>query len=113
MLRVLLCATARLAKAKRDALRHAHLAPDYVPLGGANKLLSGAGAGSLKSSYKAASEDGGDSGSDVELEEQARMTFVGTNKDTSTSRLDKGGWRGVIVLWGVPRCCGCGLTAWC
>lgn len=38
-------ASCRLAKAKRERLRQAHLAPDYVPLGGTAKLLARAGAG--------------------------------------------------------------------
>jgi GC-rich sequence DNA-binding factor len=33
----------RLAKAKRERLRQAHLAPDYLPLGGASRLLGASG----------------------------------------------------------------------
>jgi len=38
------CLAGRLAKAKRERLRRAHLAPDYLPLGGASRLIGAGGA---------------------------------------------------------------------
>ncbi|GMH38322.1 hypothetical protein BSKO_06206 [Bryopsis sp. KO-2023] len=59
--------TIRMAKAKRERLRQAHLAPDYLPLGGTSTLLS--------QDYKR-KESGQDSDSGEEREEDMRMAFV-------------------------------------
>eukprot|EP00775_Hariotina_reticulata_P001896 gene1896-2230_t len=98
-------ATIRLAKAKRERLRQAHLAPDYLPLGGASRLI-GSGAGGVMGpgssmngsnvrgrrevkttsdeheealGFGSGSDHDHDSGSDADgdLEEQTRMRFVG------------------------------------
>jgi hypothetical protein len=44
----------RLAKAKREVLRKAQLAPDYIPLGGVSRLLSRSKAGSASGGALAA-----------------------------------------------------------
>lgn len=49
------CYMCRLAKAKRERLRQAHLAPDYVPLGGASRLLNPGGLGSSSSTLAGSS----------------------------------------------------------
>lgn len=68
---------ARLAKQKRERLRSAHLAPDYVPLGGA------AGLANLEARLKPEggiqqmeAAQAGSEGSDEEGNDR-RMTFVG------------------------------------
>lgn len=98
---MLLC---RMAKAKRERLRQAHLAPDYVPLGGASRLLGAGGLGGLSSTSSkglaakadqgsaaaadhdqdqdlgsGSDRDGLGEGSDQEgdLEDTYRMKFVG------------------------------------
>lgn len=61
----------RLAKAKRERLRQAHLAPDYLPLGGASSLLSQ----DFKHKDMAKNSD-----SEEEAEEGMRMKFIGSSK---------------------------------
>ncbi len=79
----------RLAKAKRERLRQAHLAPDYIPLGGATRLLATGGAAAGDgSSFKAAEEALG-SGSDEEQEEQMRLQFMG-KKDATAGNVNGG-----------------------
>lgn len=58
----------RMAKAKRERLRQAHLAPDYLPLGGASSLLSQ----DFKHKDMAKNSD-----SEEEVEEGMRMKFIG------------------------------------
>eukprot|EP00887_Chlorella_sp_A99_P007831 scaffold20.g7831.t1 len=66
------------AKAKRERLRAAHLAPDYLPLQG-----GGAGLGARLRDKKAADEAAGagagpiESGSDEEAEDDMRLKFMG------------------------------------
>lgn len=68
----------RLAKEKRERLRSAHLAPDYVPLGGASlaELES-----RLKPEGGLNAERDEQSGSDDE-DPDRRLKFVGSNRQT-------------------------------
>jgi hypothetical protein len=66
----------RLAKAKRERLRQAHLAPDYIPLGGAAALAS--------ADFKQ-SEGAVHSGSDDEQEEHIRMGFLSAGQQQAAS----------------------------
>lgn len=73
----------RRAKEKREQLRSAHLAPDYIPLGGAAALTSNQGAAARLREDKGA--DGGgaspaggaDSDNEREADADMRMQFVG------------------------------------
>ena len=60
----------RRAKEKRERLRSAHLAPDYLPLGGAERLTS------QRPEAEAARRTEGESASD-EDDADMRMRFVG------------------------------------
>lgn len=68
------CKTLRLygrrAKEKRERLRSAHLAPDYLPLGGAERLTSQR---AEPEGPKAAEEDSASDEDDLDM----RMRFVG------------------------------------
>eukprot|EP00884_Botryococcus_braunii_P016142 jgi/Botrbrau1/3210/Bobra.37_2s0040.1 len=68
--------TIRRAKEKRERLRTARLAPDYVPLGGAAALLR---KDAPQQEAKTGKQEGG-SDSEEEVEEQLRMTFLGPPK---------------------------------
>eukprot|EP00210_Caulerpa_lentillifera_P000132 g127.t1 len=65
--------TIKLAKAKRERLREARLAPDYLPLGGASNLLSE----DFKDTedHRMASESDSD-----DQEDNARLQFIGAKK---------------------------------
>jgi len=102
----------RRAKAKRERLRQAHLAPDYLPLGGASKLLGvsapgsdDAAAAAVRGPYAGSDSEGeednddgnqgsrpprqqGLAGSDSEneLEERMRLTFVGQQQQQPRGR---------------------------
>ncbi|KAF8061109.1 TOC34 [Scenedesmus sp. PABB004] len=104
----------RLAKEKRERLRQAHLAPDYVPLGGASRLLGSAAAGSglgpgrggrwggggagdgdasnggAGDGSGSGSEGGSGAGSDgeQELEERMRLAFDGEDEGEADMELD-------------------------
>jgi hypothetical protein len=76
----------RRAKEKRERLRGARLAPDYVPLGGASRLLSSAAHGGSGSEDEDGDGKGGGgggeggSGSDDEaeaLQDRMRVAFIG------------------------------------
>lgn len=76
--------TIRLVKAKRERLRQAHLAPDYVPLGGAGKLTSR----DFKLDVPARAE-ADEGGSDEDLEEHMRMQFLGKAKISDKQHYSK------------------------
>lgn len=105
----------RRAKAKRERLRQAHLAPDYLPLGGASKLLgvpAAAGSGEAAAGRQYAGsesegegdEEGGEglagareqglggrgSDSETELEERMRLTFVGQQQQGAAGARGRG-----------------------
>lgn len=65
--------TIKLAKAKRERLREAQLAPDYLPLGGTSNLLS--------QDFKTTEDQRMASGSDSEdQEDNVRVQFLGVKK---------------------------------
>ncbi|CAL8463414.1 g2948 [Coccomyxa elongata] len=80
--------TIRRAKEKRERLRSAHLAPDYLPLGGASALMSKGGQEKDSAAAAVAESD-----SEEEAEEQMRISFLGDVK--------KGGKASNGVLAGV------------
>lgn len=103
-----LCCSA--AKAKRERLRQAHFAPDYVPvpggggaggLGGLGRLRAPGGAGKGSLAAAAAAEDAeaqeGEQGSDEEAEEEERMRmrFSGGAEAAASGRCAQQG-----VGWG-------------
>ena len=72
----------RRAKEKRERLRSAHLAPDYIPLGGAAALTSNKGAAARLRDDPAAGSPGvtgrdSDSEGEAEPGDEMRMKFVG------------------------------------
>ena len=73
----------RLAKEKRERLRHAHLAPDYIPLHSITRTTAGAGGRAARGGRAGPSlvDDGAagaaeGSGSDEEPEEMMRLKFT-------------------------------------
>lgn len=82
----LLC---RLAKEKRERLRSAHLAPDYVPLGGAAGLTSNQNAAARLRGDKtdaAVLATGGDSDEERDAEADMRMQFIGRSSTGHAAR---------------------------
>ena len=69
----------RLAKQKRERLRSAHLAPDYVPLGGASGLADLESRLNPEGNLRAERDEGSGSGSDEE-DPDRRMQFIGRSK---------------------------------
>ncbi|KAL6746306.1 hypothetical protein V8C86DRAFT_3034818, partial [Haematococcus lacustris] len=70
----------KLAKAKREALRQARLAPDYVPLGGASRLLATGraatqGLRAVQGEEEGEGRQGSGSGSEPELDGATRLRF--------------------------------------
>ena len=71
-------ATRRRAKEKRERLRSAHLAPDYVPLGGAAGLTASSNKQAAARLRGQRDDDGGAASEEEEDEEDGiRMQFVG------------------------------------
>jgi hypothetical protein len=70
--------TNRRAKEKRERLRSAHLAPDYIPLGGAAALSNKEAAEKLRSRERSGGSGGSDS--DREAEDEMRIQFLGPAK---------------------------------
>jgi hypothetical protein len=58
------CHPGRRAKEKRERLRQAHLAPDYIPLGGASRLLATSGRAGGADGSDDDGGGGGDGGGD-------------------------------------------------
>eukprot|EP00200_Dunaliella_tertiolecta_P007949 CAMPEP_0202376512 /NCGR_PEP_ID=MMETSP1127-20130417/6991_1 /ASSEMBLY_ACC=CAM_ASM_000462 /TAXON_ID=3047 /ORGANISM="Dunaliella tertiolecta, Strain CCMP1320" /LENGTH=980 /DNA_ID=CAMNT_0048974315 /DNA_START=38 /DNA_END=2981 /DNA_ORIENTATION=- len=67
--------TIKLARAKRERLRQAHLAPDYVPLGGASKLLASGGGTAHTSAQDPEAKMASDSDGEADLEDSMRIKF--------------------------------------
>ena len=81
------CACRR-AKEKRERLRSAHLAPDYIPLGGAAGLTAASNA-EAAARLRTDRGDGGGAGDahsdeDAEAEDALRMQFMGADRSLAS-----------------------------
>lgn len=87
----------RRAKEKRERLRSAHLAPDYIPLGGAAGLTA-------TSNQQAAARlrnqqaDGSNSEEEEEAEDGVRMQFVGGVRPSGARSVPRGAEGGQVSL---------------
>ena len=98
----------RRAKQKRERLRSAHLAPDYIPLGGAAGLTASSNAEAaarLRGDGAGGGDAGGDAHSDdedPEAEDALRMQFLGADRPDKARARARAGMQ-VHPLLPMPR----------
>ena len=88
---ILTLVACRRAKEKRERLRSAHLAPDYVPLGGAAGLTASSNQQAAARLRGQADEEGANSEEDPDEEDGIRMQFVGGTRPVKSRPAQQAG----------------------